>query len=103
MDFGVSPRIWIVFLLLLLPSTIVLVIGLWLQWKYRYMPAIKARQNYAQTIMMIVCYTVGLGSGVCALLFHKQEDGAEFYRYSWLVLFSCFGHYASMDVYFYRV
>jgi len=102
-DFGVSRRIWIVFLLLLLPLTIVLVIGLWLQWKYRCMPAIKARRNCAQTIMMIVCFAVGLGSGVCALLFYDQEDGAEFHRYSWVVLCSCFGHYASIDVYFYRV
>merc|ERR1719317_103895 len=53
--------------------------------------------------MMIVCYTVGLSSGVSALLFYKQEDGAQFHRYSWVVLCSCFGHYASMDVYFYRV
>jgi len=103
MDFGSNRRIWIAFLLLLLPLMIVLVIGLGLQWKYRFVPAMKARQKYAQIIMMIVCFTVGVGSGVCALLYNKQEDGARFHSYSWLVLGLSFGHYASMDVYFYRV
>jgi len=103
MNFGASCGIWIAFLFLLIPLTIVLVLGLGLRWKYRFMPAMKAREKYAQTIMMIVCYTVGLGSGVCALLFKQQEDGDQFHSYSWVVLCLIFGHYASMDVYFYRV
>jgi len=103
MDFGVSRRIWIDFLLLLLPLTIVLVLGLRVRWKYRFMPAIKAREQYAQTMMIVFCFTVALGSGVCALFFNNQKDGAQFESYSWFVVCVCFCHWASVDVYFYRV
>jgi len=96
-------RICIGFFFLCSSLTAVLVIGLWLRWKFRNMPAIKARQKYAQTIMMILCYLIGVGWGVCALIFQYEEGGAGFDSYSSLVLCLVFGHYAAMDVYIYRV
>jgi len=68
-------------------------------------PAILARQKHAQAIMMIFCYTIGVGWGVCSLLFIEQEGTGEIsvsiiYQF---LLFITFGHYASMNVYFYRV
>merc|ERR1719193_2300883 len=55
--------------------------------------------------MMILCYTIGVGWGVCSLLFLYQESNGKIsigavYQ---ILLFMTFGHYASMNVYFYRV
>jgi len=95
---------WGGFIFLWSSLTIVLLIGLWLRWRFRLTPAIKKRQKYAQTLLMILCYIIGVVGGVCALLFHQDEEGgAPFHSYSKMVLSINFGHYASMNVYFYQV
>merc|ERR1719317_1245692 len=54
-------------------------------------------------MMIVFCFTVALGSGVCALFFNNPKDGAQFESYSWFVVCVYFCHWASVDVYFYRV
>jgi len=84
--------------------TLVVIVGLWLRWKFRSMPAIKARQKYDQSMMLILCYFIGIGLGICAMLFQKEEwDGAHFRSHSELVLCLTFSHYALMNIYYYRV
>jgi len=46
----------------------------WLTWKFRSVLPIKARQNYAQSVMMILSCLTGSGCGVLALLFQKEEN-----------------------------
>jgi len=84
--------------------TSVVLVGLWLRWNFRSMAAIKARQKYDQSMMLILCYFVGIGLGILAMLFQKEEwDGAHFRSHSELVLCLTFAHYALMNVYYYRV
>lgn len=102
MSTNTGRLVWGGFIFLWSALTIVLLIGLWLRWRFRFRPAIEERQKYAQPLLLILCYVIGVGGGVCALVFHQDEKGA-FRSYSKIVLLINFGHYAAMNVYFYQV
>lgn len=104
MSSNTGRLVWGGFIFLWSSLTIVLVIGLWLRWRFKSRPAIEERQKYAQPLLLILCYLVGVGGGVCALLFHQDDKGeAPFHSYSKIVLCINFCHYATMNVYFYQV
>lgn len=95
--------LWGCLIFLFSTLTSVFVIGLCLRWKFRSEPAIKARQKYAQSLMLILCYFIGIGSGHCAMVFQKEQENGLFRSYHKFVVCLIFGHYALMNVYFYRV
>jgi len=105
MGIGVNPLIWAGFSFIWCLLTLAFVTGILLGWKYRFRPAITARQKYAQALMMILCFIIGVGWGVSSLLFYSKEEesGIRISSIYKLVLWMTFGHYASMNVYFYRV
>jgi hypothetical protein len=107
MGIDVDPLIWAGYVFLWFFLTLVLVIGLGLGWKFRLRPEIRARQKHAQALMIILCYIIGVGWGVSSLLFilvaRNEDFGVQIGTIYGLVLCMTFCHYASMNVYFYRV
>jgi hypothetical protein len=96
--------VWVDISILWFLLTIVLLIGLRNAFKFRFTPAMKARQRYAQSIMMILCYITGVGWSVGALtLIWEKGVEKELKAPFMLVLWMTFGNFASFDIYFYRV
>jgi len=105
MGIGVNPFVWAGFSFIWSSLAFAFVTGIYLGWRYRLRPAIRARQKHAQALMMILCFIIGTGWSISSLLFYAndEEDGIQTDNIYKLVLCMTFLHYASMNVYFYRV
>jgi len=105
MGIGVNPIVWAGFSLIWSSLAFAFVTGIYLGWRYRLRPAIRARQKHAQALMIILCFIIGTGWSISSLFFYanEEEGGMQTDNIYKLVLCMTFGHYASMNVYFYRV
>jgi len=83
--------------------TTILIIGLSIAWKFRSSSAMNARQMYAQNMMIILCYFVGVGFGISALVLNNGKGEEDYYKPSKLLFCITLCHWAAMDFYFYRV